>query len=224
MPRAGLKLLFLVCLVGVVAGCASTTTQPYDYTAYRQHLPRSILVLPPVNNSPDVSATYSVLSHLTYPLAESGYYVFPVALVDETFKQNGLTVAADIHAVPLTKLRDIFGADAALYVTITEYGAVYTVLNSAAVVTATAKLVDLKTGTLLWQGAASASSAENQGSSNHGLAGMLISALIHQIANNVTDASHQVAGVTSRRLLFARQPDGMLHGPRSPAFGKDGVP
>ncbi|MDP1142637.1 GNA1162 family protein, partial [Klebsiella pneumoniae] len=80
------------------------------------------LVLPPLNESPEVQASYSLVSQVTYPLAEAGYYVLPIALVDETFRQNGLTTANDIQAVPPTKLHDIFGADAALYITVTEYG------------------------------------------------------------------------------------------------------
>ena len=212
--------LFASFMMSILAtGCANL--QPYDYTAYRQSQPRSILILPPVNNSPDVNATYSVFSQLAYPLAESGYYVFPATLVDETFKQNGLTTPVDIHAVAPAKLQQIFGADAALYVVITQYGSSYSVIKSAAVVTASAKLIDLKNGNLLWQGAATASSEESQGNSGGGLAGLLISAIVYQIANNLTDASYKVAGITSQRLLFARQPNGVLNGPRSPNYGKD---
>ena len=83
-----------------------------------------------------------MLSQATVPLAESGYYVLPVALVEETFRQNGLTVPADIHAVPVAKLREIFGADAALYVTVTEYGSKYQVISSVTRVAANARLVD----------------------------------------------------------------------------------
>ena len=90
----------------------------------------------------------------------------PVALVDETFKQNGLNNAVEISQVPAAKLRSIFGADAALYVKVTDYGTQYRVLSSATIVTATASLVDLKTGTTLWTGSASASSEEGQ--SNNG--------------------------------------------------------
>ena len=213
------KLLICFFMTILATGCA--TVQPYDYSAYKRNHPRSILVLPPVNNSPDVNATYSMFSQLTYPLAESGYYIFPAALVDETFKQNGLSTPADIHAVAPAKLQQIFGADAALYVTITNYGTSYTIINSAAVVAANAKLVDLKTGNLLWQGAATASSDEGQSNTGGGLAGLLITAIIMQIANTTMDVSHKVAGVASQRLLFARQPNGILNGPRSPNYGKD---
>ena len=220
MRALSFEIIAALCITLFATGCA-TKQAAHDYTAYKQIRPRSILVLPPVNNSPDVKATYSVLSHATRPLAEAGYYIFPVTLVDETFKNNGLNTPADIHAVAPKKLQEIFGADAALYITVTQYGSSYTVLNSAATVAAEAKLLDLKTGTLLWQGSARASNDENRNQNNGGLAGLLISAIVNQIANQVTDASHSVAGITNQRLLSAGQPNGILYGPRSPKYQTD---
>ncbi len=105
---------------------------------------------------------------MTYRLAEAGYYVLPVDVAGETFKQNGLTNAADIHGVDAKKLNEIFGADAGLYVTISKYGTTYAVIDSVTVGSVDAKLVDLKTGALLWQGAASASSNEGNNSGGGG--------------------------------------------------------
>ncbi|MBP7132901.1 MAG: hypothetical protein RLZ81_2910 [Pseudomonadota bacterium] len=207
--------------LAVLSGCASQVKQ-MDYSAFKASHPKSILVLPPVNNSPDVNATFSMLSQTTYPLAEAGYYVMPVTLVTETFYQNGLSNPPEMHAVAPTKLREIFGADAGLYITISRYGSTYAVFDSAAVVTASAELVDLRTGTSLWRGTATASNNEGGNSNSGGLVGMLVTAVVKQIVNSVTDASHPVAGVTSMRLLSAGQPNGLLYGPRSPHYGRDG--
>lgn len=213
-----LKALAIVAGLLLMTGCA--TRQPYDYTAFKESKPRSIVVLPPLNNTPEVQASYSVLSYATLPLAESGYYVMPVTLVAETFKENGMAQPADMHATPATKLREIFGADAALYITISEYGTVYRVISSASIVTAGARLVDLKTGKVLWTGAATASSEEGK-SQQGGVAGMLITAIVKQVIATVTDKSHEVAGITTARLLFANKVNGILPGPRSPLYGKD---
>jgi len=215
------KIAAAVCLIILMTACATHPITPFDYSAYKQSRPRSVVILPPLNESPDVNATYSMLSQMTQPLAEAGYYVFPVALVDETFRQNGLSVANDIHAVAPGKLREIFGADAALYVTVTQYGATYTVLNSVAVVTAKAKLVDLKTGITLWQGTASANNNEGGNSGGGGLIGALVAAAVKQVINSTTDASHPVAGLTSQRLLSAGHVNGVLYGPYSDKFGSD---
>jgi hypothetical protein len=205
--------------LAVLGGCVSPKT--VDYSAYKQSRPKTILVLPPLNNSPDVKASYSLLSQVTYPLAEAGYYVLPIALVDETFRQNGLTTPADIHQAPANKLQEIFGADAALYITVTDYGTRYMIINSETVVTASAKLVDLKSGTTLWTGSARASSEEGGNNGGGGLVGMLITAAVKQVINSSTDAGHPIAGVTSARLLSAGQPAGLLYGPRSPKYGTD---
>ena len=142
LPALRLSILAVTALF--LSGCA--TRQPYDYSAFKDARPTSILVLPPQNNSPDINATYSMMSHATAPLAESGYYVFPVTLVDETFKQNGLTTPADIHGLPVGKLREIFGADAGLYINVRQYGTSYAIITSETRVTAEARLVDLRSG------------------------------------------------------------------------------
>lgn len=213
------RALALLAVAGLAAGCAAPPKN-VDYAAFKESKPRSILVLPPLNESPDVTATYSMLSQVSYPLAEAGYYVLPVALVDETFRQNGLTTPGDIHAVPPPKLRDIFGADAALYITVTDYGTKFQVVNSATVVSAKAKLVDLRTGGTLWTGAASASNSQS-GNAGGGLVGMLVAAAVAQVINSVSDASYSVAGATSQKLLSAGSPGGILYGPRSARYGAD---
>jgi hypothetical protein len=215
MVMGYLRLIFLAALLLFAgSGCAPTTM--YDYTAFRQSRPRSILVLPPLNNSPDMQATYGFLSTVTQPLAESGYYVFPVALVDQTFKENGMLNPGEMHQAPLAKLREIFGADATLYITVTEYGSIYRILNSEIRVTAKAELIDNRNGQLLWQGAATASDSEGRQNSG-GLAGALITALAKQMISNIGDQAIPVARKASKRLLEAR-PNGLLYGPRSPFY------
>jgi hypothetical protein len=210
-----LKLLALLATTVVFTGCA-TKQADVDYSAFRQYQPKSILVLPPLNNTSDLRATYSVMSSTTLPLAEAGYYVFPVALVDQTFKENGLQNPGEMHQASPKKLNEIFGADAALYITITNYGATSALLGGDVVVTAQASLVDTRTGTALWEGKASASDAEGKQNQN-GLVGLLIQGIINQIANSVSDPGYRIGRITNQRLLNAG-PRGLLPGPRSPKF------
>ncbi|KVE96957.1 DUF799 domain-containing protein [Burkholderia vietnamiensis] len=217
------KLMSVLSLVALLSACAQPVKRA-DYTAFKNSHPRSILVLPPINETTDVGATYGVLSQMTLPLAESGYYVVPVAVMDETFKQNGLTNAAEIQGTSPAKLREIFGADAALYTKITKYGSVYQVLDSTTVVAASAKLVDLRSGDVLWQGAGRATGKElgnNVNVNAFGLVGMLVQAAVKQIAHSLTDEAHDVAALTSNRLLSAGPPNGLLYGPHSPKYGTD---
>lgn len=202
-----------------LTGCA--TPQAKDYSALRAAKPASILVLPPVNEAPEVQASASVLSQTTLPLAEAGYYVMPVTLMSETFRQNGLEIANDIQAVAPAKLKEIFGSDAALYIRILRYGTSYQVIQSATVVSVEARLVDLRTGDQLWDGRATASNQEGGNNSGGGLVGMLVTALVNQIINSATDAAHPVAGLATNRMLAAGSPNGLLYGPRSPLYGKN---
>jgi hypothetical protein len=207
-------------LVAVAALGACAAPSPYDYTAFKQNRPVSMLVLPPVNETPEVTATYGVLSQVTMPLAEAGYYVVPVSLMDETFRQNGLNNPTEIHDVSPRKLREIFGADAAVYIKVTRYGTSYAVISSETRVTAQARIVDLRTGQLLWQGSATASSSENRNQSQGGLAGLLVNALVTQIVETVSDTSFKYAAIASQRLLSHRT-NGVLYGPRSPNYQTD---
>jgi len=197
-------------------GACATPSPPRDFSALRKAKPASVLVLPPLNNSPDVLATPSVWAQLSYPLAEAGYYVLPVSLVDETFKTNGVQTAADTHQIAPAKLREIFGADAALYVAVKRYGSVYRVISSDAEVTLEAKLVDLRSGELLWDGSATASSAEQSSGNQAGLIGLLVQAVVAQIIDNVSERSHPIAGIASQRLLGTGRANGLLPGPRAP--------
>ena len=203
----------------LLTGCM-TLSKPFDYTAFKESRPKSVLVLPPLNNSPDVKASLSMLSKVTYPLAESGYYVMPVTLVEKILKENGMTTPADIHLISRDKLTKIFGADAVLYITVTHYGTTYHVIDSETRVSVKAELIDLKTGIGLWSGAASASSYENANQS-HGLFEQLFMAAVKQIANTVADASSEYAGVAAGRLLSAGRTNGLLYGPRALEYGTD---
>ena len=227
LPPAAALRRWVGALAAVAAlslgGCA-TPPPARDYTAFLQARPASVLVLPPLNETPEVLATPSVLSQLSVPLAESGFYVLPVSLVDETLKANGIQTAADAQQIGRAKLRDIFGADAALYVLIRRYGAVYKVVSSETTVTLEARLVDLRTGQLLWNGGASASSAEQNSSSQGGVVGLLVKAIVEQIASNIGERSHPIAGIASQRLLGAGRPNGLLYGPRSPRYGSPPPP
>lgn len=205
----------LAGLVVVLSGCAGLGAQPgHDYSALRESRPASILVLPPLNETPEILAPAGLLAQMTAPLAESGYYVVPVGVMVETFRQNGLDQPADIQQVDPARLRQIFGADAALYTTVEEYGARYMLVGSVVKVRARTRLVDLRTGRELWSGSGEAVRQSNN--NGNGLLGMLISAAIEQVANSLSDAAYPLAGVASQRMLAAGGSGGLLHGPRSP--------
>jgi hypothetical protein len=198
----------------LLAGCATT---PYDYTNYREHPPRSILVLPPLNKSVRVGASYSYLSTATEPLAELGYYVFPVAVVDQFLKENGMPTPGEMHQVPLYKVAEIIGADAVMFITLEQYGSSYQVVSSATTVQIKARLVDTRTGLLLWEGMGMA--MENSGGSGNIFADM-VEALLTQAINSSTDEAHSLCYPASLNAFYPSQ-HGLLFGPYHPNYGAD---
>src|SRR3989338_5560103 len=120
------KTILLGTLALTMIGCAT----PKNYEKFRAANPRSILVLPPKNQSTDVRGTYSFLSTVTMPIAEKGFYIFPVTVVDQMMKENGLPSADEMHEVSLKKIKDIINPDAVLYITLEQYGSQFVVVQS----------------------------------------------------------------------------------------------
>ncbi len=205
--------------VATLAGCGPTKPKDYSaYNLYRSKLPSSILVLPPTNQSVEVNAPYSYLSTISAPLAEAGYYVFPVAVVDAYMKENGLPTPADMHAVPLDKLAEVFDADAVLYVDIETYGQEYNIISSDAVVRAQAKLVDIDSGEALWNGGVDYTKSSSSDSGNALVD--LIGVAVAQAVGTTADAAHGVAIDANRQMIFDND-EGLLLGPYHPGADQD---
>ncbi len=143
-----MKNFILMVLVILSAGCA--TVQKKDYTRFYQSPPRSILIVPVVNRSVDVDAPNYFLSSIPIPVAEQGYYVFPVNMVKRVLEDNGLSDADMVHKAPVQKLASLFGADAILYISINRWDARYIFLATTITVELTYEIKDGKTGDTLW--------------------------------------------------------------------------
>lgn len=218
--RRSVRLVPVAATIAAIQGCATPQRAPFDYAAFIEARPVSMLVLPPLNDSPEVKATAGVWSQVTRPLAEAGYYVLPVTLVDTMLRENGVQTAADAQQIPLPRLREVFGADAALYLKVRQYGTSYAVLTSETRVAVEARLLDLRSGRQLWAGQAAASSAEQSNQAVGGLVGLLAHALIKQVVETATDAGYDYAAIANARLLAVPRREGILAGPRSPLYGQ----
>jgi hypothetical protein len=196
--------------------------EPIDpYAAFRESSPRSILVIPPVNQSPDIKAQATFLATSTWPLAESGYYVIPVSLSSQMFRQNGITVAEDAHAIAPSRLREIFGADSALYITITRYGVSYSGISSVVEAAASARLIDLRNGLELWSGKVTVSENSISDSGSLNILDLMITAAFDQIINTLLDKAYDVGREANYRMLSAGRKNGLLYGPYHSKYGTD---
>lgn len=218
MILKSIQSLMVLLFAAVFVGCANTPPKEYDYTAFKAANPQAILVLPPINDSVEVLAGDAVYASVSYPIAESGYYVLPVSLVRETLRQNGILTANDAHNIPLAKLKQIFGADSVLYLTVREYGTSYRVINSETRVTVEGSLRDIETGKELWTGSKTMSNASD---SSGGLLSAMVGAVINQIAAVVSDEGYSVGQMTNQHLMSASYKNNILYGPYSANYWKN---
>ena len=213
--RTTLAALLCLAALALLGGCA--TTHPYDYTNFRAHPPRSILILPPLNESTVIEGTYGYLSTVSRPVAELGYYVFPVEEIDRFFKENGMPTAGEMHQAPLKRIREVTGADAVLLVTLEQYGSHYHVLDSTTVVKVRAQLLDTHSQVLLWEGQGE---AQQSGSGSGSLLADLIATAVVQAINSKTDSAHQVSRLANTNLFYAKDA-GLPFGPYSPKYNRE---
>ena len=204
------RIILLVAIVGVTA-CSNVV--PYDYSALNESKPKSILIVPPINHTTEVLASDLFMSAMTLPVSEKGYYVFPVAVVQRYFQENGLPGPEEMNSVELDKLKEQFGADAVLYTLIQNWGQKYEVLSSTSTVRAEMRLVDVNTGILLWEGTAFHS--QGSGNGGAGIAGALVGALVTQLMSEAFDPMMGVSSfATSRAINNPKR--GLLPGPYFP--------
>lgn len=143
-----MKKLYMLAAVLVLAGCVTPPERP-DFTAFEAAMPRSILVVPSVNNTLDVDAPDYLLTTLPRPLAEKGYYVFPVNTTRFVLQQEGFYEGEQIHQQPPELLAQLFHADAVLFVTINRWDAQYAVLSTTVTVEFDYRMV-ARDGTEIW--------------------------------------------------------------------------
>jgi hypothetical protein len=181
------KNTIMALAVMLLAGCAAQSVKQ-DMSAFQAAAPRSILVVPAVNKSLDVDAPNYVLSTLPVPLAEKGYYVFPVNTTKYVLEQEGMYEADRIHNQPIESLAKLFGADAVLYVTINRWDAQYSFIATTVTVDFDYRMVS-KDGTEIWK--EHKVMHYSPGNNNSGIIGAIVSAAITRAAPNYIPLTQQ---------------------------------
>ena len=145
-----MRLLWLILggTVFLLQGCVAQSD--YHYAKFFENHPRSVLVLPPFNESTAVDAPLLFNTTVSQPFGEKGYYVFPVFLTKDVLIDMGLSDEGLLKETPLQTFKDVFGADAVLYITVKEWVTTYLAIVSSVTVEASYKLVDTTTEEVLW--------------------------------------------------------------------------
>jgi hypothetical protein len=165
-----------------MSGCATQKQKKNDYTALRTEAPRSILVVPVINRSVEVNAPDYFLSTIARPLAERGYYVFPVHLVKRMMEDDGLGDANMVHGAEPQQLGKMFGSDSVMYVTIERWDAQYIVFSTTVTVELKYVLKSTSSGQTLWQNSQKLVYQPQNNNSGGGLAGLIAQAVVAAIA------------------------------------------
>jgi hypothetical protein len=106
-----------------------------------------------------------------------------------------------------------------LYVSIEDWGQKYQLIQSVTKVHATLKLVDVKSGELLWDSTAIAQESSGDGGSD--LIGMLVMAVIDQVLDStIADPTPRLARQANNAAIDS-QLRGMLDGPYKPSNAKE---
>jgi len=202
-------------LVAALAGCG--TVQDKDHSKLVAAQVRSVLIVPVMNRSVDVTAPDYFLSTVPVPVAERGYYVFPVNLVKRLLEDDGLADPGLVHAADPARLASIFGADAVLYVTIERWDAKWVLVSTSVTVEFSYVLRDGRTGETLW--AERQSMNYTSGDGGGGLLGAIIGAAITKAAPNYMPLARRANGTA---LAFPGP--GFPAGPFHPEHGRDWSP
>jgi hypothetical protein len=110
------------------------------------------------------------------PLAELGYYVFPVNTVKVVLEQEGLHEPEQIRRMEPPQLTALFGADAVLYVTIKRWDAQYAFIATTVTVEFDYEMYS-RDGRKIWEATKKMAYSPQQNQGGHPLA-ILIAAAI----------------------------------------------
>jgi hypothetical protein len=133
----------------ITLGCA--TSKPKDLSKLKESNVRSIVIVPVVNNSTELSASEALLATLPKPIAEHGYYVFPVNMVKRVLEDDGISDSTLLHNADPVRVGQLFGADSILYATVESWTAKYMIITTEVEVKIHYVLKDTHRGEILWE-------------------------------------------------------------------------
>lgn len=204
-----MRLSVILILASLLSGCVTQSVKK-DQSAFLAASPRSILVVPIVNKSLDVDAPNYVLTTLSVPIADRGYYVFPVNTTKHVLEQEGYYESERIHELPAADLATLFDADAVLYVTIHRWDAQYAIFTTTVTVEFEYRMV-ARDGNEIWREQKRMQYQPQNNSSGPPLAqliGALVNAAVTRAAPNYMPLAR-----TANRQVFVQGDNPIPNGP-----------
>lgn len=175
----------------MLSACTTLPSKTTDFTQLFQEKPKSIVVLPPANTSTAAEANLYYSTTIAKPLSDRGYYVLPIEITQAMLHEAGIIDGAQLKDFDVAQLHKLFGADAAMYVTIHEWNKSYAIIAGSLTVDLAFNLTSLKTGVSLWQHRKRVT-VDTSGDQNAGLVGALIATAIRTAMADYVPIAEQV--------------------------------
>jgi len=201
--------ILLVLVISGIALFSISTTKIEAYPKMYTNAPKSIIVLPPINYSTAADAKEYLACTITKPLAESGYYVFPIDVTNEFLKAEGLYDTALITDDIILQFNEITGANAVLIPELIYWDKNYYILGGNVKVGVRYTLKSTYTAEVLWiyEGMLTVDTSSNQGG------GGGIGFLINLAATAIQTAAQDYFPIAEKanQKIFKNIPFGVYH-------------
>ncbi len=212
MKKKFINICSALVLVFIVSGCATTISKqelfPKMYDAERNL--QNVLIAPVINESTSAEAAEYLNSTLAEPFVNKGYYVLPVPITSDIFKELGIVDGRELKGIPFNRYKDQFGADVVMFITISQWDTNYIVVGGSVEVGLKYVMVSTETSEIVWsyQNTITIDTGSNSGS-------LLVDLIATAITTATTDyipIARQVNQISSHSL-----PVGQYH----PRHGQD---
>lgn len=118
---------------------------------YRDRMPRSVAVLPVLNETVSLKAPEVFRPILLNKLSLKGYETPALAFIDGRLREKGIREAGQVNSLTPQEIGTLLGVDALLYTSVTEFSTTYLLAYASMTVGARFELKDTKTGEKLWE-------------------------------------------------------------------------
>lgn len=213
------KISFCVILLAalLLSSCASNNMKQDAYADWYQESPVSILIMPVINNSVEVSVKDTFYTCLAKPLCEAGYYVFPTYLTMEMLQKESAGDSEMFIEGNVENFGNYFGADMVLFTRINQCSKV--ALLGEVVVDIDYILRSTKTGAVLYKKHVEVTkdtSVDMDSSGEAGILGLIGSLVATSINTAIEDYQDMMATNCETALVY------LPAGKYSPKYGIDG--
>jgi len=178
--------------------------------------PQTIVVVPAINESTAADAPDYLNVTVSKPLANQGFYIVPVSIAADIFRDEGVVDGAQLKGLPPALFLETFGADAVLFITINKWDKNFYIIGSNVTVELEYLLLSTRTEEVLWAYKGAIVVSPQKSNSGNPIADLVANA----ISSAITTATTRYIDVAGRvhDSVLVTMPYGRYH----PKAGKDG--